>query len=116
MDELLKKRAEKVLDAVIDHYEGYWRDLGDIGLGPDYPQPKVIEDDDGGALVVWEEGPENWATLKDGGVDEVLLKGVLEVADLDIERAKRMAYRPPIKIPDDIEVEVGNVGYALRVR
>lgn len=108
----VKERAEKVLAAVIERYEGYWGEQA-VKDGFDMPKPKVVEQDDN-TLVMWEEGPYEWALRIHGGFNEEMFNNIYPEFVQDRAKAIDMATEKGIEIPDGIEVEA-HTTYALCV-
>lgn len=103
------EQAQQVLEAIVAQYVAYFEPImkGDTEqvLCPPSPLPVIRRDEDGHAVIWWEEGPSSWAfQVTEGGSTE---EDRALAAQVSAEFGSRLvaAEPEPVQFPPDVRVE-----------
>lgn len=112
------EQAQAVLDAVVARYHLYFEplldaDYGNVIIAPD-PLPVIQRDERGHALIIWEDGPSDWAyqALEGGSTEEDRV--LTAAANVEFGVEMKAAEPEPAQFPADVSVEI-YTSYALAV-
>jgi hypothetical protein len=103
------EKAQAVLAAVVARYWQYFEPVTDSGgkiIAVPFEKPFIRRDERGHAIVVWDDGPDDWAHQATGGGSTETERVLVAAANQEFGGSKKAGEPEPVTFPADVNVEV----------